>query len=316
MDALFGIGIRIMNQPQAFLNGQWIPASEASVPLGDAGFVLGATIAEQLRTFGGKIFRLEDHLARMEQSLKILDIDPGMTRQQFVEVAHELVAKNHRLLAPGDDLGLSIFVTPGLFPSYAPKGVSHPMVCLHTYALPFYLWAQKYATGQALATTNIEQVSSRSWPASLKCRSRIHYYLADKQAVAIDPQARALLLDAQGFVAEASTANVVVYRASEGLISPPLTKVLHGISLSEMIELAQRMGIPFKYRDLTVDDVATADEVMLSSTPLCLLPVTRFNNRPIGSGAPGPIFARIMDAWSEAVGIDIVQQAVRFTVRA
>jgi branched-subunit amino acid aminotransferase/4-amino-4-deoxychorismate lyase len=92
--------------------------------------------------------------------------------------------------------------------------------------------------------------------------------------------------------------------------------VLHGISLSEMIELAQRMGIPFKYRDLTVDDVATADEVMLSSTPLCLLPVTRFNNRPIGSGAPGPIFARIMDAWSEAVGIDIVQQAVRFTVRA
>lgn len=304
-----------MNQPQTFLNGRWIPAAEASVPLGDAGFVLGATIAEQLRTFAGNIFRLDDHLSRLEHSLRILEIDPGMTRGQFAEVAHEVVARNHRLLAPGDDLGLSIFVTPGLFASYVPRGPTRPMVCLHTYPLPFHLWAEKYSMGQVLATTDIEQVSPRSWPPSLKCRSRIHYYLADKQAAAIDPQARALLLDAKGFVTEASTANAVVYRAAEGLLTPPLAKVLHGISLMELMELAEQLGIPCGERELTTDDVATADEVMLSSTPLCVLPVTRFNRRAIGCGAAGPIFSRLLEAWSNRVGVDIAQQSLRFAAR-
>jgi len=305
-----------MNEPQVFLNGQWIPASKASIPLGDAGFVLGATIAEQLRTFGGKLFRLNDHLARMEQSLRILEIDPGMGRDELAAVAEELAARNHRLLEHGDDLGLSIVVTPGLYPSYVPHGTPQPMVCLHTYPLPFYLWAEKYAIGQALATTEIEQVSPRSWPRSLKCRSRIHYYLADKHAAAAVPNSRALLLDADGFVTEASTANIAVYRKSEGLLSPPLSKVLHGISLAESIELAARLDIPFHQRDLTSDDVASADEVMLSSTPLCLLPVTSFNGRPIGPGLPGPVFARLLDAWSGAVGVDIARQARRFAARS
>jgi branched-subunit amino acid aminotransferase/4-amino-4-deoxychorismate lyase len=304
-----------MNEPQAFLNGRWIPASEASVPLGDAGFVLGATVAEQLRTFGGKIFHLEEHLARLRHSLQLLEIDPRMTGDELADVARRLVAANHRLLAPGDDLGLSIFVTPGVYPSYAAHGPTHPMVCMHTYPLPFRLWADKYAIGQALATTDIEQVSPRSWPATLKCRSRIHYYLADKKAAAIDPQARALLLDAKGFVTEASTANVVVYRKSDGLLSPPLTKVLHGISLSVLVELARRIDIPFHEHDLTTDDVAVADEVMLSSTPLCLLPVTRFNSRPIAGGRPGPVFTRLLDLWSELVGVDIAGQARRFATR-
>jgi branched-subunit amino acid aminotransferase/4-amino-4-deoxychorismate lyase len=239
-----------------------------------------------------------------------------MTRDELAAVAEELAARNHRLLEHGDDLGLSIVVTPGLYPSYVPHGSAKPMVCLHTYALPFYLWANKYAVGQALATTDIEQVSPRSWPRSLKCRSRIHYYLADKQAAAAVPGARALLLDSDGFVTEASTANIAIYRKSEGLLSPPLAKVLHGISLSESIELAKRLGIPFHQRDLTTDDVASADEVMLSSTPLCLLPVTSFNGKPIGAGAPGPLFARLLDAWSEAVGVDIARQARRFAARS
>jgi branched-chain amino acid aminotransferase len=166
-----------------------------------------------------------------------------------------------------------------------------------------------------LATTDIEQVSPRSWPASLKCRSRVHYYLADQQAAAIDPLARALMLDAQGFVTEASTANVVIYRAAEGLISPPLAEILHGVSLAMLVELAERLDIPFHQREIIVDDVAAANEVMLSSSPLCLLPVTRFNCRGVGTGVPGPIFSRLLDAWSSQVGVDIARQALRFAVR-
>ena len=304
-----------MREPVAFLNGRWIPASAAAVSVGDAGFVLGVTIAEQLRTFAGKLFHLDDHLDRLAHSLEIVGLDPGMTRDQFAQTAHELVARNHGLLTPGDDLGLSVFVTPGDYPAYAPPGPARPTVCMHTYALLFHLWARKYREGQALATTPIEQVSTHCWPAELKCRSRMHYYLADKQAAAVDPQARAMLLDAQGFVTEASTANLLVYRVGEGLASPPRTKILPGISLSVVSELARRSGIPSSQRDLTSDDVASADEVLLTSTPMCLLPVVRLGGRPIGNGQPGPVFHRLLSDWSNMVGLDIVGQAEQFADR-
>jgi branched-chain amino acid aminotransferase len=301
-----------VQEPQAFLNGVWIPASAAVVSVGDAGFVLGAAVAEQLRTFAGKLFHLDDHLARLAHSLEIVGVDLGMTTQQLAETARELVARNHPLLEPGDDLGLSVFVTPGSYRTYEPPGPARPTVCLHTYPLPFHLWAKKYREGQTLVTTGVEQVPPRCWPAGLKCRSRMHYYLADKEAAAVDPQARALLLDSQGFVTEASTANVLIYNVGEGLVAPPSTKILRGISQSVVMELAGRLGIRRTQRNLTTDDLAAADEVFLTSTPLCLLPVTAFNGRPIGAGRPGKVFDRLLAAWSEMVGVDIAGQAERF----
>jgi branched-subunit amino acid aminotransferase/4-amino-4-deoxychorismate lyase len=305
-----------MNEPQAFLNGKWIAASAATIPIDDAGFVLGTTVAEQLRTFAGQLFRLEDHLARLEQSLAIVGVDPGMTTSEFAEVARELVARNYRLLASGDDLGLSIFVTPGTYPTYASRRPAGPTVCLHTYALPFHRWSEKYRAGESLVTTDTEQVSPHAWPAAVKCRSRIHYYLADRQAAAIEPGARALLLDQDGWVTETSTANIVVWRANEGLISPPWKKILPGISLAVVVELTKALGISTIERDLSPQDVATADEVLLLSTPFCLLPVTRFNGHPVGRGRPGEAFGRILAAWNKLVGLDIAQQAHRLAGRS
>ena len=108
-----------MSQPIAFLNGQWIPASAAAVSVSDAGFVQGTTVAEQLRTFAGKLFRLHDHLARLAHSLEIVGVDPGMSLDELGRTAEELAARNHALLAPGDDLGLSIVVTPGVYSTFA-----------------------------------------------------------------------------------------------------------------------------------------------------------------------------------------------------
>jgi branched-chain amino acid aminotransferase len=90
---------------------------------------------------------------------------------------------------------------------------------------------------------------------------------------------------------------------------------LHGISLSVVVELAQQLGIPSNERDLSTDDVASADEVLLTSTPMCLLPATRFNGRPIGAGEPGPIFHHLLKAWSDLAGLDIAGQAERFMSR-
>ena len=281
----------------------------------DAGFILGATVAEQLRTFSGKIFRLEEHLDRLERSLRIIGVDSGLNRRQWTAIAQELVERNSRFLTPGDDWGLSIFVTPGIYPTFGGPEHSRPTVCLHTYPLPFHLWADKYRTGQALATTSIEQVPMQCWPPEIKCRSRMHYYLADKLAMEKEPGARAVFLDGEGFITETSTANVLIYRKGEGLISPPKEKILQGISLAMVFEIAVKLEIPCLNRNLTVEDLSAADEIILTSTPVCLLPATRLNGRPIGGGHPGEISRKLLAAWSEIAGLDIVAQAERFARR-
>jgi branched-subunit amino acid aminotransferase/4-amino-4-deoxychorismate lyase len=305
-----------MNEPWVYLNGEWLAASKAALSLTDAGFVMGATIAEQLRTFHGKIFRLDEHLARLEHSLRLVGIDPQVERGKLADLAREIVARNHRLLEQGDDLGLSIFVTPGQYPAYSSApGPMHPTVCLHTYLLPFRYWADKYRTGQFLATTAILQVPAECWPAEIKCRSRMHFYLADRQAAQLHPGSRALLLDSDGNVTEASTANLLLYRREEGLISPPSSKILRGISLMELLDIAGDLQIPCVERNFTPLEAAAADEALLSSTPFCVLPCTRLNGQPIAAGRPGEIFSRLLAAWSEIVGVDIAHQAERFCAR-
>ncbi len=305
-----------MQQPQAYLNGEFLPAGSVSLSLIDSGFVLGAAVTEQLRTFGGRVYRLQAHLERLRRSLEIVRVDPAVSLEDLARIAQELVAHNHGLLDPGDDLGLSVFVTPGPYPAYAGDDVlPEPTVCLHTYPLPFRLWAGKYRAGQSLRVTSVRQVGPENWPAALKCRSRMHYFLADREAASVEPGARALLLDREGFVTEASTANLLIYRAEEGLVSPPCEHILHGISMDVALELAAELPIPALHRPLREQDVAPADEVLLTSTPLCLLPVTRFNGRPVGDGRPGEVFGRLLRAWSEAVGVDIAAQAERFSRR-
>ncbi|MCI0357636.1 MAG: aminotransferase class IV [Planctomycetaceae bacterium] len=305
-----------MPEPTAYLNGKWLLASQAAVSVFDGGFMQGVAVAEQLRTFGGQLFRLDLHLDRLARSLAIIGVDPGLARDEFAKIATDLAAQNHKLLDEGDDLGLSIFVTPGPYAAFAAvarhKG---PTVGIHTQPLPFAAFAAKYETGESLVVSDIQQVPAACWPAELKCRSRMHYFLADRQAREREPGARALLLDERGFVTEASTANILVYYRDVGLVSPPRERILPGVTVAVIEELALGLRIPFSHRDLTTDDVAAADEVLLCSTSPCIIPVTRLDGRPIATGRPGPIARQLLAAWSAMVGCDIVAQARQFAAR-
>jgi branched-chain amino acid aminotransferase len=308
-----------MSEPLAYLSGEYLPASQAAVAVTDLGFVQGVTVAEQLRTFAGKLFRLDRHLDRLQRSLEIIGVDPGLSRDEFSHIAEELVARNYPALPEGSDLGLSMFVTPGPYGTFAASGYvtrSGPTVGMHTYALPFRSWAPKYDSGDALVTTSIEQVPVTCWPAELKCRSRIHYYLADREANQREPGARALMVDRDGIATEASTANLLMFNSSEGLVSPPQERILPGVTVAALEELAGQLSMPFSYRDVRVGDVASADEVLLCSTSPCVWSVTRLNGRPIGDGRVGPVARKLQHAWSEMVGIDIVAQAKRFAALA
>jgi branched-chain amino acid aminotransferase len=303
----------------AYLNGRLIPATRAVVPVYDGGFVQGTTVAEQLRTFGGQLFRLEQHLHRLADSLDMVGVSPEVSLAELAQAAQDLTRHNHALLHAGDDLGLSIFVTPGPYPTMAEiaeeAGAHAPLVCMHTYPLPFSVWADKYVRGQTLVVTDVEQVSPRCWPPALKCRSRMHYYLADRKAARQRPGARALFLDHAGFVLEASTASVFMYRRDEGLVSPPAEKILPGVSLMAVTELAGQLGVPCIHRDFTVAELGDADEVMLCSTSPCVWPVLELDGRPIAGGRPGLMFEQLLAAWSQLVGLDIRRQAEQFRVR-
>lgn len=302
----------------AFLNGEYIPEKKLAISPVDGGFVLGVTVAEQLRTFRGVLFRAEDHLARLFHSLEMLEIEIGFSPQQLLSAAEYVVAVNRRTLDPADDLGVSIFVTPGRYPPYGGPGPSTPTVAIHTYPLPFYLWADKYTTGESLMVSSIRQVPRECWPRDLKCRSRMHYFLAEKEVRKKEPSARALLLDEDGCVTEAPTANVVLYRENEGLVAPPLERTLPGITLKVVSELARELGIPFQHRPVTVPDLEEAEEILVTSTPFCVLPVVRFNGAPVGKttrGKPGTVFRQLLAAWNRLAGFDIAAQARQFCHR-
>jgi branched-chain amino acid aminotransferase len=302
-----------IREPQVFLHGQMLPASGAHLTVYDAGVVLGATVTELVRTFRKEPFRLDDHLHRLGQSLHFVGFDIGMSMEDLGRVVRQLVAHNAALLGAADELGVVIFVTAGEYPTYAGGAAGSvrttPTLCAHTFPLPFELWADKIASGIHLVTPSIRHVPPQCYDPKMKCRSRMHYYLADQQAKLVDREAAALLLDLEGNVTETGAANFLIVEGGT-IVSPSLRNTLAGVSRATVIELAEKLSIPFAVRDFQVFDAVNADEAFLASTPYCLMSVTKINGIQIGSGKPGAIYGRLVKAWSDLVGLDVAQQII------
>ena len=296
----------------AWVDGRFVPPAEAVIPVGDAGFVFGATVTEQLRSFGGRLFLPAGHAARFRRSLEIVGIEPAWPVAHLFEVAAEVTARCHAAGPVEGDLGVVVFATPGDAPAQHGGRPGTSRVLIHAFPLAFASWAGAYETGVVLRSVSTTQIPPSCWPIELKCRSRMHYHLADREARAAEPGARALLLHADGRVSETSTANVVVV-VNGALRTPPAGDALAGISLAHLHTLAHGLGIGWQERSLSLADLAAADEILLTSTPNCLLPVTRLDGQAVGDGRPGPLFARLRAAWGRDVGIDIAPQARRCT---
>jgi len=299
-----------MADTTAYLNGRWIPSSALCLPIDDLGFLLGATVVERMRTFSGKTFRLDDHLQRLQRSLEIVGWDAEAIGQQVALACDGFFHRNPSLVDADDDCGIVAFITPG-----ATHDARQPTVCVHGHPLPFRDWAKDYETGVEATVVEVRQVPPECWPTELKCRSRMHYYLADQEAHSRAPGAKAILLDADGNVGEGSTANVVAYFANQGLVTPRRDKVLPGVSQQVLFELADSLGLPHREEDLSPEQLGTADEAFLTSTSSCLLPLVRFHGRPLAEGTPGPVFKKLLAAWSKLVGVEISKQANRFATR-
>lgn len=302
-----------MRTPIAFANGSWLPQTELAVPVWDAGFVLGTTVTEQLRTFRGQIFALDAHLERLERSTQLAGIESPISHGALASVAHEIVERNYSLLPLDGDLGLAILITPGVYEAFAPPEANRlANVYVHTYPLRFELWARAYRQGQELALAHVRQVPGECWSPALKCRSRMHYFLADQEVARRYPGARAVLADQQGNVTETAIANLIVSLDGTALVTPPANYVLPGITLAVVRGLAEKLGMDWEERSIAVGEMDRACEILLTSTASGIVPGTRWNGKPVGTGTPGALYARLLDAFRDLVGIDFVAQAEHF----
>jgi branched-subunit amino acid aminotransferase/4-amino-4-deoxychorismate lyase len=248
------------------------------------------------------------HRERLRESLQIVGIDPGPPLAEVFAAATKVAARNHASGPAADDLGLVIFVTPGDQPSQHGGRGGRPRTVIHSFPLAFRLWADAYEHGVPLRSVSVRQVPDACWPVQAKVRSRLHYFLADREAHAAEPGAKAVVCHLDGRVSETSTANIAIVREGT-IVAPPPTDALAGVSLQCTESLAESLGISWTIRSLTESDLAAADEILLTSTPNCILPATRFNGRAVGDGRPGTTFQRLLAAWSGQVGLDIAAQA-------
>ena len=300
-----------MTEPIAYLNGQLIPQSEARLPVYDAGIVLGATVTEMIRTFGHRPFKLSEHVARIYRSMKYARFDTELTPEEMTAVTLEVIEHNAALLPEDKELGVIQFVTAGTFSIYAGSAAGGekmvPTVCVHTFPLPLHLWAKGFQSGLHAVTPSNRHVPPQCIDPKMKYRSRLHYWLAEQEAKLVDPNAATLLLDLDGNVTEFSGGNILIVKDGS-IISPTTRNILPGISRQTVIELAGELGIPFFEKDFQTYDVCNADEAFETTTPFCLMPVTKINKIPIGNGKPGPVGFRLLDAWGAKVSLDIVGQ--------
>lgn len=304
------------HEPLSYCAGKYLPFSQASVPLWDAGFVLGTTISEQLRTFAGQLFAWEEHIARLRSSAATLGLAATIDVELLRSIADRLISHNYPLIPTGGDLGLAILLTPGAYGNFSASQQAGPQWYLHTYPLAFDRWSDSYRVGVSLRLARTRQVPSDCWPTSLKCRSRVHYYLADQEVATTFPGEKALLLDQEGYINETSTANILLCEetaAGPKILAPPIDRILPGISRSFLLRLADEFGWQIEEKLLLPQKLHEASEVWLTSTPWCLLPVCRFEGSQIGNGKPGVRFEQLLRAWSDAVGMDIAQQAQTVT---
>lgn len=307
-----------MPERQVYFNGEFIPECQARISIFDCALMYGDMVFEMTRSFKQQPYCLKEHLERLYASLRYAEIDCGLTLEQMEGATLQTIERNLPALE-GLDFQIMHDVTRGALPLYDTlvREGTRPVVSINVIPLVRHLggMAAKYEEGAHFVITPQRSVPARYLDPKAKTRSRLHYKLAELQASRMAPGALALLTDEDGFITEGTGNNF--FMARQGAIYTPRPHdILRGVSRQVCIDLAGELGIPVRETDLEPYDVAGAEEAWFTSTTICMVPITRFNFQPVGDGEPGPIYRRLLAAWSAAVGVDIAGQAREYAERA
>ena len=302
-----------MSEFTYWVNGDFVPASRAMVPLTSRGYRMGDGVFDTERTFNGKIFKLDEHLARLEKSLRFARIELGMTLAELGRISQETLEKNLPLLETHGDFWVTQTISRGAGKNPLQAGPSFVSVIVEP--LPLARFAPYCEEGIHVVAPSVRSTALSGLDPKLKATSRLNMVLADLESKQTDPEALTLLLDEQGNIAEVLYGNVFVVRNGK-IRTPGGRGILEGITRGTTMELARGAGFEVTEAELQPYDLYTADEAFVTTTSYCVLPVRMLNGSPVGNEVPGAVTRRVLEAWNDLAGLDIAGQMRACAARA
>ena len=279
------------------LDGELMPLAQARISPMDRGFIFGDGVYEVVPVYAGRLFRFDEHMARLARGLARIRIVPPRTREQWLAAARRLVQAMQAQTGVADQL-VYIQVTRG--------------VAMRDHVMPPDIEPTVFMMASAMKPPTAEQrhhgvacVTARDfrWErCDIKSTSLLGNVLA--RQISADQGAAETIMLRDGFLTEASASNVWIVHEG-ALLGPPKSEhVLEGIRVDLLRELCEDEGIAYNLRPIAEADLRSADEVMLSSATKEVLAVTRLDGEPVGHGAlrgkPGPVYARLYEAYQRA----------------
>jgi len=280
---------------QIYLDGQYVDETQAKVSVFDHGLLYGDGIFEGIRLYEGNVFRLVEHLERLEYSAKALLLKIPLTRQELIDATCETCRRNNlrngyiRLVVTRGrgDLGL------------APWSCAKPTVFIIASTIQLYP-KEYYDNGLAIVTVPTRRINPAALPPTVKSLNYVNNILGKieaKQAGALE----AIMLNDQGYVAECTADNI--FTVHKGVIYTPAASqgALKGITRDTIFDVASDLNVPVKDTTMTRYDIWCADECFLTGSGAEVVPVIALDGREIGNGKPGPITQRVLANFRERV---------------
>ena len=305
------------DQRVVYFNGAFVPESQANVSIYDSALMFGDMVFEMTRSFNKIQFLLDKHIERLFYGLKILDIEPEISKQELYEICELVQQKNDPLFDDDDEHRLMINVSRGPLGIYSGKveGLENkPTVIVADFPLKWTVngMSRFYESGINCVIPSQRAIPSTLMDPKIKNRSRMWYQMANIETSRIKGDNNwPLLIDPDGFITEGTGNNFFMIKCGK-IYTSEGRNVLRGTRRDYIFTLAKELGLECFERNIEPYDVACADEAFVTGTPFCILPVTQFQSQPIGDGKFGSITKSLLGKWSKNVGVDIKQQIIDY----
>jgi D-alanine transaminase len=277
-----------------YLNGTFEPLEEARISVMDRGFLFGDGVYEVIPAYGGRLFRLEPHLDRLQNSLDGIRLGNPLSRADWRAMLEELLRRNRDPSDPRDDQSLYLQVTRGVAMKrdHAFPVPERPTVMAMSTPIP--------APAPNLAQQGVRAIrlpDSRWQHCHLKTITLLANVLSRQQA--LDAGAGEAILVRDGLANEGAASNLFVVSAGVLRTPPKSAKLLPGITRDLVLELAREHGIPCREEDIPATDLDAAEEIWLTSSTREILPITELDDNAVGDGKPGALWQRMTRLYQE-----------------
>jgi branched-chain amino acid aminotransferase len=278
-----------------YIDGGWYSKKEAKISVYDHGLLYGDGLFEGIRIYAGKIFKLQEHLDRLYAGAKAISLEIPLKPGELAGLLEEGVRRE------GKREGyIRLVVTRGVGDlGINPRLCPRPTVIIITDDIQLYP-REHYEKGIAIVTAPTRRIQGDIFDPRIKSLNYLNNVMAKIEAQ-LAGCLEAVLLNREGYVSECTGDNIFIVTKGVLKTPAPWLGLLEGITRNTVLELAVREGIPVQETTLTRFDLFTADECFLTGSGAEMIPVTKVDGRTVGSGAPGPVTARLTEAFKRLV---------------